>query len=67
MNQQPPEETAEQAYRRGYADGYIQALNDVYRSRPIRQQLWDFWHNTLFDWVKRGDDGETTELPPRLG
>ncbi|MBI3957243.1 MAG: hypothetical protein HY328_00440 [Chloroflexi bacterium] len=64
-NQTVPEETPEQAYRRGYTDGYVQALNDAYHSQSIPRRLWDFWHNTLSAWAKRGDDG-AEEFPPQL-
>lgn len=58
---QPPE-TGEQAYRRGYRDGYVAALQAVYASRGIPPHLWDFWQDTLLDWQKRGET--SVELPP---
>lgn len=52
----------EAAYRRGYRDGYVAALQAVYGDRGIPAHLWAFWQDTLLEWQKRSQD--TTELPP---
>jgi hypothetical protein len=51
-----PDETAEQAYRRAYRDGYVAALQAAYRSRDIPKKLWDFWQDTLLEWGKHDTD-----------
>lgn len=69
-----PPETAEEAYRRGYRDGYIVALGDFYaalrhgrrqvsqRAEKTMDALCSFYDHALFAW----QDGDTTkrELPP---
>ncbi len=64
---QAPEESAEAAYRRGYADGYLVAVNDM-ATRPHRlsmmhlleEQIW-FWETALCRW-QGGDCAE--KVPP---
>lgn len=60
-----PDETREHAYRRGYRDGYIAGLQDAYPDQEIPRRLWDFWQDTLLEWMKRGE--KRFELPPRPG
>ena len=57
-----PPETAEEAYRRGYLDGFIAALERVYAEKEIPPEHWDFWHDTLYNWQKTNP--ETIVLPP---
>lgn len=45
-----PPEKAEEAYRRGYRDGYVAALQAVYSNREIPEKHWNHWEKTLFDW-----------------
>ncbi len=57
-------ETTEQAYRRGYSDGYVAALNAIYAKREIPEKHWNFWHNILEGWRRRAEENNVFELPP---
>ena len=59
-----PPETSEQAYRRGYRDGYVAALQAVYGNRGIPSHLWAFWQDTLLEWQKSGEN--RVVLPPSV-
>ncbi len=59
-----PPETSEQAYRRGYCDGYIVALQEAAGNRPVNAKLWNFWQNNLIDWMKKANSETKMELPP---
>lgn len=59
--QENPEEVLEAEYRRGYCDGFVQAVNamaDLFAHRLSRQRvidcLYDFWEQDLMDW-RQGD------------
>ncbi len=69
-----PPETAEHAYRRGYRDGWIMALEamwDAMRARYSRCDAYDLaaahGDDALFEWVQRckGDDAPE-EWPPDM-
>lgn len=68
-----PERRRESEYRRGYADGWIQAagamVDLMFKKRLKREvaydQCFDHWQFTLIDWM-RGDCSKTV-LPPELG
>ena len=71
-------ETAEAAYRRGYQDGWLhalEALHDLaYNASPEDQaafeRLWDFgFRGALHEWRVRGQPQGAirAELPPRSG
>jgi hypothetical protein len=65
-----PRETVEGAYRRGYAAGYMVAINDM-ANKPHRlsmmhlleEMLW-FWETDLLKW----QSGDCTDrvLPPQF-
>ena len=63
------EETATEAdYRRGYADGYITALQDYaggLENEDIPDELFDFWQADLTTWAL-GDASKRIE-PPTFG
>src|SRR5262245_56881084 len=61
-----PPETGEQAFRRGYRDGYVAALYAVSGDQGIPKPLWDFWQNILLDWVKRASDKPQFEIAPQF-
>jgi len=61
-----PPESAEQAYRRGYRDGYIAALQNVYGNRSIPQRHWSFWRDDLFAWVRAAQDNFRLQFPPKF-
>jgi hypothetical protein len=58
-------------YRRGYADGFIQAVNqlqdlvddDGLAFDDAHQRCFDHWQDVLVDWVKRSQRGDM-ELAP---
>ena len=58
-----PPETAEQAYRRGYRDGFIAALMAAHPN-GVPKQLWDFWQETLLKW--ENTDNDHFVLPPQV-
>jgi len=68
--QRPIEEQLEEEYRRGYRDGWIQAvlaLSDLMFQDRLSRRIaldacYDLWQNELLDWA-RGDCSHT-ELPP---
>lgn len=63
-------ESAEEAYRRGYADGWIKALDAMHDAmfgehaprQAAYDRLWTFWEHTLSAW-RRGDCSKTV-FPP---
>jgi len=57
-------ESSEQAYRRGYTDGFIQALNYAFldQDQDIPEKLFSFWQYQLIDWSQAAQDKE--EAPP---
>ncbi len=72
---EPEPETAEEAYRWGYHDGWVQAIDALHdqmfqhgRSRQAAYDVaWSFWVE-LFDWMREAWDQEPPQFkePPRL-
>lgn len=65
-----PQKVLEGEYRRGYCDGFVQAVNamaDLLARRMSCQRvidyLYDFWERDLMDW-ERGDCSKMI-LPPQ--
>ena len=66
----PREELGEHEYRRGYADGYIvavEAMHDLMFDRGLSRQAaydkqWQHWHGALLSWVS-GDCSEVVSPP----
>lgn len=67
------EETAEQAYRRGYCDGWVVALDTIhdmlFQWRLSRQKAYDFlWmygmYGKLHDWKVASWSDDKEVLPP---
>lgn len=68
----PPKQLEESEYRRGYADGWIQATEHMHNLVSHRlkshrlsrlgayNQCYDYWQRALFDWVR----GDCKELVP---
>ena len=61
----------ERSYRRGYADGFVEAFNlldDMPRGVGMEQMLhymWAVWEGPIGDWAHLGDYSKRT-LPPRV-
>ena len=70
--QKPVEERLEKNYRRGYRDGWVQAVlamgDLMFQGKLTRQAALDtcyeFWNKQLFDWM-RGDCSRMV-LPPNV-
>lgn len=68
-------ESPEHAYRRGYHDGWILAIDAMhdlmFRDGLGRQKAydaaWDHWHKALADWLDRAGDNAEIEYAPELG
>ncbi|MGI8854453.1 MAG: hypothetical protein ACR2JW_01755 [Thermomicrobiales bacterium] len=64
-------EQAESAYRRGYRDGWVQAMDAFHDLLPrwgregAYSACWNFWLRALCRWVK--DDCTRARLPPPFG
>lgn len=68
MTSQTLDATATEAdYRRGYADGYIMALQDYagWLDEDTPNELFDFWQHDLTTWAL-GDASKRIE-PPSFG
>ena len=71
--QRPVKERLEEDYRRGYRDGWVQAvlaMSDLmFQDRLSRQTAlnicYDLWQGELLDWVR--GDCSCMELPPWQG
>ena len=60
-------ENAEQAYRRGYADGYIVGVQDVIAALGLVEPpsaVWQHWQDALTTWVRETSSERVT--PPEL-
>jgi hypothetical protein len=76
MEKEIPPETPEQAYRRAYRDGWIQAIeafaalmNDAsYSRKDAYNQIWSHWEELLADWEQEARDNGAGELqlPPAI-
>lgn len=73
LNEEPPELTREREYRRGYVDGWIQAIDALhdllFQYRLSRQQAYDVaWnhaiHGELLEWKRHPENG-SGDWPPR--
>ena len=70
--QKPVEERLEEDYRRGYRDGWIQAVlamrDLMFQDRLSRQTAYDacydFWEAQLLEWMR--DDCSHMALPPGI-
>ena len=67
-----PDETSEQAYRRGYRDGVIYAIEHLRWYTFLEKFIESFWtwacHGELFSWWRRSDDSpDELECPPEHG
>ena len=66
-----PEKHPEAAYRRGYVDGWVGAIDamrelmfqDGLGSRAAHDACWNHWRNTLFEWYDRSAKEAQTESP----
>lgn len=64
----------EETYRRGYRDGWIQAINamqELMFERGVsrgkaHKTCWDHWEEALFEWQQRGRKESREEWPPRI-
>jgi len=66
-----PREVMEAEYRRGYCDGFIEAVNamaDLFQrglsKQAVYDRLFDHWEGDLSRW-EQGDCGKMV-LPPRV-
>lgn len=76
VDETPPEQREECGYRRGYRDGWVQAVNAIgylvskkRGSKPMTMSsaldmAYDHWNGPLFGWL-HGDKSKF-ELPPRM-
>jgi hypothetical protein len=67
----PKEHLAEAEYRRGYTDGFIQAVEAMYSlwfagKQTSHALAWQHWEGPLHKWLV-GDKSNRCEFPPRLG
>jgi hypothetical protein len=64
----PRKEMEEMEYRRGYHDGFAQAIEAFYSSRLGKEKTYDalyaFWQRELFEWSRHGNMKNRSEFPP---
>ncbi len=68
-----PPESRERAYRRGYADGWVQGIGAMWdlmfgrrlTRKAAYQAAWDFWQDELGAW-RRQAPKDRLILPPGL-
>ena len=61
MSTRHHDQELEQEYRRGYRDGFIEAVNAM-RDSKQKDRLFDFWEGPLSEW--QSGDCTKMELPP---
>ncbi len=64
----PWAEREEGEYRRGYYDGFLQAIEAFYSSDLSKEKAYDalyaFLQNELFQWSRNGNMKNRAEFPP---
>lgn len=64
----PQTEREEGEYRRGYYDGFLQAIEAFYSSGLSKEKAYDalcvFLQNELFQWSRNGNMKNRAEFPP---
>lgn len=75
LNLPPRTDEHEAEYRRGYRDGFILAVEDMYSHmehrhaaratfREVYDKFWDFWQDVLHEWQHK-DVSNHNYFPPR--